>query len=565
MIPKNISKGHILKAIKEIERNGIPKRRGSKKFQLFYDGECYPPKYVVSLANEYANDVKLESSEFGAGQETNGFLKKLGFEVLEASPLGVSARPSPAPRKSSERKGLRHDERCPACKKTIETMLRKIYGGVEVNYKFEAGTRPEDYGDSPFHSKLKEIFSELRDHRGHEDFIRSQTLPRCDFFVPDPGFIVEFDESQHFTVPRKLSLQCYPNGLKLGFSKEKWIRLCDEIRARDNDPPFRDEQRAWYDTLRDFLPEMKGLSPTVRLYSNAMRWCSLDPNEPNDLEKFRNLIDCRRAGLKNDWVATVIVESDRKYSNDKRRKVLLEIINRVVKETEGDGVILFPGGYYSANENEASTLFDSVETEISHELRKIEEKIIICLGIDGRVAEYPRDQITVAISKNGIEALGRKFHQAPPERGHIDPAENYLSKEEGRSRIFSLNGRRYFLAACYDSFGIRKLALPNPGVDIILDLVHGFKPRGEGFSGDPYFAKFGFAGASKQWNNHVFGAAVFFNRKIHKNWPSGVYWNQGDKDIKKWKYKDNPIKQRKRVCIKIPEGKALVRIYDLGM
>jgi hypothetical protein len=39
--------------------------------------------------------------------------------------------------------------------------------------------------------------------------------------------------------------------------------LCEEINAKDNYPPYRDEQRAWYDTLRDFLASDKG-SETYR-------------------------------------------------------------------------------------------------------------------------------------------------------------------------------------------------------------------------------------------------------------------------------------------------------------
>ncbi len=185
----------------------------------------------------------------------------------------------------------RHDERCRKCKETIEMMLEKIYGSVRPNYKFDVGARPQDFIGFPVYGTLKDIFSKLQNYRGYRDFVRSKTLRRCDFFIPDASFIVEFDESQHFTIPRKLSLECYPYNLKLGFAKEKWRHLCDESKARDNDPHFRDEQRAWYDTLRDFLPELKGFDPTVRLYSKEMQWCSLDPKRSDDIDKFNNLIE----------------------------------------------------------------------------------------------------------------------------------------------------------------------------------------------------------------------------------------------------------------------------------
>jgi len=58
MIPKNIKREHILKAIEEVKRTGIPEGRGSKKFYLECDGKHYPPKYILSLAN-YANGKEM--------------------------------------------------------------------------------------------------------------------------------------------------------------------------------------------------------------------------------------------------------------------------------------------------------------------------------------------------------------------------------------------------------------------------------------------------------------------------------------------------------------------------
>ena len=62
-----------------------------------------------------------------------------------------------------------------------------------------------------------------------------------------------------------------------------------KMKAVDNDPPYRDEQRAWYDSLRDFLPIMVGLQPTVRIYMGKFRWCSLDPQKESDIATFFEL------------------------------------------------------------------------------------------------------------------------------------------------------------------------------------------------------------------------------------------------------------------------------------
>jgi len=186
-----------------------------------------------------------------------------------------------------------HTERCPACKQTIKEMLRKIYGEVKSNYKFEVGVLPEDFINSQFYHEIKEIFSSLKEYRGHEHFVRASNLPRVDFYVPNPGFIVEFDESQHFTACRKESLLKYPDVLEIGFNANKWVKLCEKIDAKDNDPPDRDEQRAWYDTLRDFLPTIKQLLPTKRLFSKDFRWCNLNPEVQSDIIRFKTLVEGR--------------------------------------------------------------------------------------------------------------------------------------------------------------------------------------------------------------------------------------------------------------------------------
>ena len=290
MIPGNIAREHILKAIKEIESRRVPEGRSSKKFVLEFDGKEYPPKYVLSLANKYANGRELGSEEFSGGKESNEFLRSRGFTIR-----GIKGKDYPQEAKERhyqyhEPRRSPHDERCPKCKDTVRKLLQRIYGEVEEGYKFDTGTMPEDYKDTKHYHNLKAIFEALQKHRGFKEFVRAKTLPNGDFFMPRQKFIVEFDESQHFTLPRKIALEHYPESLELGFDKKKWIRLCETIGAKDNDPPCRDEQRAWYDTLRDFLPSIRGLKPIVRLHSKDDVWCSLNPEKLSDVEKFKEML-----------------------------------------------------------------------------------------------------------------------------------------------------------------------------------------------------------------------------------------------------------------------------------
>ena len=83
MIPSNITYENVLEALHKIDRNGIPPKRKAKKFSLIFEGRQYPPKYVISLANVYANGRELSWEDFNGGNETNTRLRRLGFEIVE--------------------------------------------------------------------------------------------------------------------------------------------------------------------------------------------------------------------------------------------------------------------------------------------------------------------------------------------------------------------------------------------------------------------------------------------------------------------------------------------------
>jgi len=84
MIPKNISRDDILKAIVEIDENGIPSNRHSVKWSVNHLGSLYPPKYLISVANRKINGENWDPSKFSGGEETNDYLKSLGFEIVSS-------------------------------------------------------------------------------------------------------------------------------------------------------------------------------------------------------------------------------------------------------------------------------------------------------------------------------------------------------------------------------------------------------------------------------------------------------------------------------------------------
>jgi hypothetical protein len=346
MIPINITRNQILLAIQIVDKNGIPKRRNSRDYNLAFGGKTYPPKYIVSLANNLVNGEELKSSDFGGGRETNDYLERLGFEIISNSQKNKQTTKSPEITKSSAHPKKSHYERCPDCKKTIEKMLNKIYGEVICNFKFDSGVLPEDFIKTEFYQTIKDIFSSLKSYRGHDNFIRTTELPRVDFYIPNPGLIVEFDESQHFTSCRKKTLLKYPKTLKTCFDANKWINLCNNINAKDNDPPFRDEQRAWYDTLRDFLPSIKQLKPTLRLYSKDFLWCSLNPEVNSDVKTFMMLLEGKKSLQEievkedpNPTLARIVISGDWEGDINTSKNILHKICDKWPESKKVDCLI----------------------------------------------------------------------------------------------------------------------------------------------------------------------------------------------------------------------------------
>jgi len=262
--------------------------------------------------------------------------------------------------------------------------------------------------------------------------------------------------------------------------------------------------------------------------------------------------------LKTDMirVATVVVASNGNYDNRSR----LALMRDVVREAAGTAdVLLFPAGYYTTK-GRPSTRLETITEQTRDMIKLAKHKLIVCFGIDGRDT---KDQIAVAVGSRGVLAIGRKFQPTAEEVDFIDVATDPFIGEGQHPRMFTISGKRAFLAVCYDGFGIRQRSLNNPGIDFVLNLVHKFNPKGESSSGEVYFAKYGFAGASKEWSCPTFGAAVFFNRPLPRRWPTGVLWNQGKKEVKSWKYTDNPLEPSQEFEVDNATEKALVRVYHL--
>ncbi len=376
MIPKHITGAHIEEAIRLIMRGGMPPGRRSRGYCLATNGEHLPPKYTIALAHQVATGELLPSDRFSGGSESNQFLRRRGFAVIECDCCGSvgdgpgAAVPRPTARRARTSPSRPHSERCHACKIRVGELLERIYGACVPNHRFPWQTGLAAYAGTSIDPVLRDVAVVLEGYRGYGigTFVRTRMLAGCDYWVSDPGFIVEFDESQHFTRLRKLALAVYADGRPLGFAARRWLELCEQHDARDNNPPFRDEQRAWYDTLRDLVPSIMGLQPTVRLYARDQVWCSLDPDSDEDRKRFSDLI--HEGGSRSRRTTVIRCPTARPESSLRAALVFPQVAERSSNGVPPNGpgaqqpdvptadllageaidFVLFPEGYVSASD-----------------------------------------------------------------------------------------------------------------------------------------------------------------------------------------------------------------------
>jgi hypothetical protein len=96
-------------------------------------------------------------------------------------------------------------------------------------------------------------------------------------FMTESGLIVEYDEVQHFTSSRRLTLDRYPGDAPLGFDPvdyarliERWLPTGDRAFAHKSAAEFpgaagRQRQRAYFDAFRDLAAPAFEVGPLIRI------------------------------------------------------------------------------------------------------------------------------------------------------------------------------------------------------------------------------------------------------------------------------------------------------------
>ncbi len=96
--------------MERIDREGIPSNRQATKYWVNFQNRKYPPKLLISYAHEAAEGVPLESVAFTGGNETNGYLTRLGFLVEGKETEKIHAVSQELKNKKTSQKTLRQNQ-----------------------------------------------------------------------------------------------------------------------------------------------------------------------------------------------------------------------------------------------------------------------------------------------------------------------------------------------------------------------------------------------------------------------------------------------------------------------
>lgn len=149
-------------------------------------------------------------------------------------------------------------------------------------------------------SLIEKLFILLKGNATANQSKRTMSL-NCDaYFGGQSNFMFEFDEFQHFSSARQLTIEHYPDNLKLNFNLSQWKQSCvankikaDKYRHNKTTVDFdfaggRTFQRAYLDCFRDLLPTLHGLRPTLRI--NEFEVADIYSSDKEACKKVENLL-----------------------------------------------------------------------------------------------------------------------------------------------------------------------------------------------------------------------------------------------------------------------------------
>lgn len=267
---KEISREDVEKAISIFEAD-TPDYPEPRNTFLVFNGKNYPAKHIRGMAYKVHFGQEISKEDFAGGQETVRFFDRLGFKTqythksVSTHPV-IKAQTQTKKKVNNSQADALNNETVKESKSTIvrsqkakilskgvieqknalQLILNKLCDGDLVCEKtFSWMKTPSDIT-----GEYRELYNALYSYRGNKDFAKKNITLRCDFVCERKKLIIEYDERQHFSEARRISLLSYPD-IPVYYNKQLWIDACRDIQAKDNQPLNRDEVRAYYDSIRD--------------------------------------------------------------------------------------------------------------------------------------------------------------------------------------------------------------------------------------------------------------------------------------------------------------------------
>jgi hypothetical protein len=268
-----VTVAHIQEACEQLDQGLAAPARPARSTFLLLNDRSYPAKFIRGLAYLIATGIELDpNTDYSGGDETARFFANLGLNTSKDGAVKGTSPALPTLTLAVETLQTLIEPKYEPQKQALYDLLKRRFKNVETETKFSwLIVPPREALSEP----LLSIHTALEAMRSFSRFaIPGQSL-RCDFFIPEERLIVEYDERQHFTLQRATALELYPADLPLGFDRQEWIAACKTIHASDPNPPYRDEQRAFYDSLRDVLAAKNG-HRLVRFRQGNIDWTGSD-------------------------------------------------------------------------------------------------------------------------------------------------------------------------------------------------------------------------------------------------------------------------------------------------
>lgn len=297
-----ITREDVIKAIQIFVKDN-PEYPEPRSTFLLFEGKKFPAKHIRGMAYKEAYGTEISKNDYAGGMETVRFFRKLGFNVFYNGEIlyGNLQQPVSDERllenssyKIFQNESLKEQNvfsKKIADKKSEERIVISSKGVIEqknalqliLNRYFDCDivcekTYPWLKTPNEIKGEYKPIYDGLMQLQGDTSFAKKNVVLRCDFVCESKKIIIEYDERQHFSQARYVSLSAYPKDIMLEYDKELWMRACKDIQAKDSSPKNRDEIRAFYDSVRDIECAKHGYR-LVRIMHGQFDWSSEDAKQ----------------------------------------------------------------------------------------------------------------------------------------------------------------------------------------------------------------------------------------------------------------------------------------------